>query len=78
MHYAVGNIPGAVPNTATYALTNATLPYVVALADGVAGAVDRRPELLGGVNVAGGAVANPAVADYLGVECVDARTALGV
>jgi alanine dehydrogenase len=78
MHYAVGNIPGAVPNTATYALTNATLPYVVALADGVAGAVDRRPELLGGVNVAGGAVANPAVAEYLGVECVDARTALGV
>ena len=78
MHYAVGNIPGAVPNTATYALTNATLPYVVALADGVADAMDRRPELLGGVNVAGGAVANSAVADYLGVECVDARTALGV
>ena len=78
VHYAVGNIPGAVPNTATYALTNATLPYVVALADGVAGAVERRPELLGGVNVAGGAVANPAVADYLGVECVDARTALGL
>ena len=78
MHYAVGNIPGAVPNTATYALTNATLPYVVALADGVADAVDRRPELLGGVNVAGGAVANPAVAESLGVECVDARTALGV
>ena len=49
-----------------------------ALADGVAGAVDCRPELLGGVNVAGGAVANPAVADSLGVECVDARTALGL
>ena len=32
MHYAVGNIPGAVPHTSTYALTNATLPYVVALA----------------------------------------------
>ncbi len=78
VHYAVGNIPGAVPNTATYALTNATLPYVVALADGVSEAVSRRPELLGGVNVAGGAVANHAVADFLGVEVVDARTALGV
>jgi len=77
-HYAVGNIPGAVPNTATYALTNATLPYVVALADGPAAAIERRPELLGGVNVSGGAVANRAVADYLGVECVDARQALGV
>ena len=78
MHYAVGNIPGAVPNTATYALTNATLPYVVALADGVTEAVAHRPELLGGVNVVGGAVANEAVADSLGVEWVDARTALGV
>lgn len=75
-HYAVGNIPGAVPNTATYALTNATLPYVVALADGVTDAVERKPELLGGVNVAKGAVTNRAVADYLGVECVDAHAAL--
>jgi len=78
MHYAVGNIPGAVPNTATYALTNATLPYVVALADGITEAVQRRPELLGGVNVAGGAVANFAVADYLGVETVDAQAVLGI
>jgi alanine dehydrogenase len=77
-HYAVGNIPGAVPNTATYALTNATLPYVVALADGVPGAVERRPELLGGVNVAGGRVANQAVADFLGVDAVDPRDALGI
>ena len=78
VHYAVGNIPGAVPNTATYALTNATLPYVVSLADGIPGAVSRRPELLGGVNVAGGAVANQAVADFLGVDCVDSKVALGV
>lgn len=77
-HYAVGNIPGAVPNTATYALTNATLPYVVALAGGVGEAVARRPELLGGVNVAGGQVANKAVADFLGVECVDPAGALGL
>jgi len=78
MHYAVGNIPGAVPNTATFALTNATLPYVVALADGVTEAVASRPELLGGVNVAGGTVANEAVGDSLGVEWVDARVALGI
>ena len=77
-HYAVGNIPGAVPNTATYALTNATLPYAVALADGVGDAVARRPELLGGVNVAKGKVANQAVADFLEIECVDPREALGL
>jgi alanine dehydrogenase len=72
IHYAVGNIPGAVPNTATYALTNATLPYVVAVADGLPEAAQRHPELLSGVNVAGGSVTNAAVAAYLGVEYVDA------
>ena len=77
VHYAVGNIPGAVPHTATYALTNATLPYVVALADGVAGALDRHPELVDGVNIAAGAVTNAAVADFLGLERVDARVAIG-
>ena len=67
LHYAVGNIPGAVPHTSTYALTNATLPYVVALAtQGVADATARDPELAKGVNTAGGAVTNPAVAEALG------------
>jgi alanine dehydrogenase len=77
IHYAVGNIPGAVPNTATYALTNATLPYVVALADGMSQAVDQHPELLDGINVARGAVTNEAVAEFLAVEKVDARLAIG-
>ena len=77
VHYAVGNIPGAVPHTATYALTNATLPYVMALAGGVPDALDRHPELVDGVNIAGGAVTNEAVAAFLGVECVDAKVALG-
>jgi alanine dehydrogenase len=72
IHYAVGNIPGAVPNTATYALTNATLPYVVAVADGLPEAAQRHPELLSGVNVARGSVTNAAVAAYLGVEYVNA------
>lgn len=66
-HYGVGNIPGAVPHTSTHALTNATLPYLVALAtDGVAGAVAARPELLPGVNTHAGAVTNAAVATALG------------
>ena len=76
VHYAVGNIPGAVPNTATYALTNATLPYVVALADGAPAAVQRHPELLGGVNVAQGHVTNAAVADYLKMKVADPAAAL--
>lgn len=67
VHYAVGNIPGAVPHTSTYALTNATLRYAQALADlGVAGALRRYPELEHGVNIAGDQVCHPAVADSLG------------
>ncbi|MBA2504992.1 MAG: alanine dehydrogenase [Thermoleophilaceae bacterium] len=62
-HYCVTNMPGAVPITATYALTNATLPYVLALADhGLDGAIERDPGLELGVNVRGGEVVNPAVA----------------
>ena len=54
-HYCVANMPGAVPITSTHALTNATLPYAIALADhGVAGAIGRDPGLRLGVNVAGG------------------------
>jgi alanine dehydrogenase len=68
-HYCVANMPGAVPITSTYALTNATLPYVLALADhGVAGAVRRDPGLRLGVNVAAGKVTHPAVAESVGVE----------
>jgi alanine dehydrogenase len=68
-HYCVANMPGAVPITATYALTNATLPYVLALADhGVAGAARRDPGLRLGVNVAAGRVTHPAVAEGVGVE----------
>jgi alanine dehydrogenase len=77
IHYAVGNIPGAVPNTSTYALTNATLRYAVALAHkGVKGAMAALPELLGGVNVVGDSVCHPAVAESLGTEHVDAAKAL--
>ena len=69
LHYAVGNVPGAVPNTSTYALTNATLPYAVELATlGLAAALGADPALAAGVNTAGGHVPNPAVAGALGIE----------
>ena len=62
VHYAVGNMPGAVPRTSTFALTNVTLPYLVALAaHGVDGAIDVRPELAGGLNTRAGAITHPAV-----------------
>ena len=68
-HYCVTNMPGAVPVTSTFALTNATLPYVLALADhGVGGAIARDPGLRPGVNVAGGQVMHPAVAEGTGLQ----------
>src|SRR6186997_2589980 len=71
LHYAVGNIPAAVPHTSTYALTNATLPYVVALATrGVRDAVRDDPELAAGLNTAAGSITNPAVAAALGRAAV--------
>jgi alanine dehydrogenase len=76
-HYCVANMPGAVPITSTHALTNATLPYAIALADeGVAGAIRRDPGLRPGVNVAGGMVTHPAVAEGVGMDCVPVEEAL--
>jgi alanine dehydrogenase len=67
LHYAVGNIPGAVPHTSTYALTNATLPYLVALATrGVAEACAADPALALGVNTVAGAVTHEGVAASIG------------
>jgi alanine dehydrogenase len=66
LHYAVGNMPGAVPFTSTYGLTNATLPYVLQLAvHGVAGATSADPALALGVNTVGGCVTHPIVAEAL-------------
>jgi len=76
-HYCVTNMPGAVPITSTHALTNATLPYAIALADhGVAEATRRDPGLRLGVNVAGGRVTHPAVAEAVEKEYVPVETAL--
>ncbi len=77
-HYCVTNMPGAVPVTSTFALTNATLPYVLALADhGVGGAIAKDPGLRPGVNVAGGHVTHPAVAEGVGEPHVAVDEALG-
>jgi alanine dehydrogenase len=79
LHYAVGNIPGAVPHTSTYALTNATLPYALALAThGVTEAVRADPELARGVNTVDGNVTNEAVAAALGRIATPLTEALGV
>jgi alanine dehydrogenase len=78
-HYCVANMPGAVPITSTYALTNATLPYALALADlGVPAAFERDPGLQLGLNVAGGAVTHPAVAEAIGEPHVSVDEALSL
>jgi alanine dehydrogenase len=64
-HYCVTNMPGAVPITSTYALTNATLPYAIELADGVEQAIQRSEALHLGVNVRAGEIVHPAVAQAL-------------
>lgn len=79
VHYAVGNIPGAVPHTSTYALTNATLRYAITLAEeGVDQAVIAHPELKAGVNIVGENVCHPGVATSLGVQHVDPVAGLGL
>jgi alanine dehydrogenase len=78
-HYCVANMPGAVPVTSTFALTNATLPYVLALADhGVEGAIEQVPDLKLGVNVAGGKVTHPAVAAGVDIPYTPVEDVLSV
>ncbi|MHB8792393.1 MAG: alanine dehydrogenase [Thermoleophilia bacterium] len=68
IHYCVGNIPGAVPITSTYALTNATLPYIVEIAsEGATAAIRNNEALARGVNVMEGKITNAAVADSVGL-----------
>jgi alanine dehydrogenase len=77
-HYCVTNMPGAVPVTSTYALTNATMPYVLQLAaGGLDAAIAENPGLKLGVNVAGGHVTYAPVADATGVPYVPVDEALG-
>jgi alanine dehydrogenase len=69
VHYCVGNMPGAVPRTSTYALTNVTLPYVASIAsNGLEGALRDDPEFARGVNVWDGHVTNAGVAEAHGLD----------
>jgi alanine dehydrogenase len=69
MHYCVANMPGAVPRTSTQALTNATLPYVLQLAEaGWRPAAAADAHLAGGVNIADGAVTCAGVAEAHGMK----------
>jgi alanine dehydrogenase len=76
-HYCVANMPGAVPITSTFALTNATMPYVLKLAElGVHAALESDPGFLAGLNVAAGEVTYAPVAADQGLTAVDPLTAL--
>jgi len=77
VHYGVANMPALVPRTSTFALTNATLPYVVQLAGGVPAAVRRNPALGKGVNVWRGRLVHPAVAQALDEPATPLETVLG-
>jgi alanine dehydrogenase len=76
--YCVANMPGAVPRTSTYALTNATLPYTVALADkGWEQALRDDHSLALGLNTHAGDLTNQPVAEAHGMESVSLEGALG-
>lgn len=71
LHYCVANMPGAVPRTSTYALNNATLPFVLDIANkGAKAALISDPHLANGLTVAGGQIAHQAVARDLGLPFV--------
>ena len=77
VHYMVANMPGAVPRTSTYALNNATLPFMLALADkGWRDAVRNDPHLKHGLNIVDGRITHQAVADALGLAYTAADTLL--
>src|SRR6187455_940441 len=79
LHYGVGNMPGAVPHTSTYALTNATLPYQLEVAIyGPGQAIRRDPALSHGVNTVAGEVTNAPVAEALSLPAADPLALLPV
>ena len=79
VHYCVANMPGAVPRTSTFALNNATLPYIIALANkGYKAALADDAHLLNGLNVHKGLVTCRSVADNLGFEYVDPKEVLSL
>jgi alanine dehydrogenase len=77
-HYCVANMPGAVPITSTWALTNATMPFVVRLADRGTAALAEDPGFLAGLNVAAGRVTYAPVARDQGLEHTPPHEALAL
>ncbi len=78
VHYCVANMPGAVPRTSTFALTNATLPFVLALAEqGIKPALLNNPQFRGGLNLYKGQVTHKGVAEALNKRLFDAAEVLG-
>jgi alanine dehydrogenase len=78
IHYGVANMPGGVPNTSTLALTNATFPYALKLANkGWKQALKEDPALLKGLNVVDGKVTYQGVAEAFGMQYVAPETFLG-
>ncbi|HSH54567.1 MAG TPA: alanine dehydrogenase [Methylotenera sp.] len=78
IHYCVANMPGVVPRTSTYALNNATLPYVLALADNDLNALREDKHLLNGLNIHQGRVTNLPVATALGFAYYEPALALAL
>ena len=77
IHYCVANMPGAVAKTSTLALTNATLPYALQIADkGWKKACQDNPEIATGLNVVGGKVTCQAVAEAFSLKYTDAASLL--
>ncbi|MDD2463028.1 MAG: alanine dehydrogenase [Desulfobulbus sp.] len=77
LHYCVANMPGAVPLTSTLALTNATLPYILTLADkGWEEASRSDPGIAAGVNLAGGKILHPSVAKVFDLPCTSLASVL--
>ena len=78
VHYCVANMPGAVARTSTFALNNATLPFILAIADkGPMKAMAADPHLRNGLNVHRGEITHPAVAEALGLPLADAARIVG-
>jgi alanine dehydrogenase len=78
VHYCVANMPSAVARIATFALNNATLPFIIRLADkGYRDAMREDPHLLAGLNMHGGKITYEAVATAQGRPYVEAEKAIG-
>jgi alanine dehydrogenase len=78
VHYCVANMPGGVARTSTFALTNATLPYAISLANKGVHALTENAHLLEGLNVHKGMVTNEPVAEALGYAYVSPASALAM